>query len=137
MQSFSFAVIFERSYFVRALEQLFLKELQNNFGNNITFFAGRYDGFDCSSEIPEACSIDLLKNDVCDEETNTTLCAGDLGSCEPDLLGNFRFCLENSKLRGDGLCDMLNNMKECGFDNDDCVTNQGTYIQRGPSMAFY
>ena len=101
------------------------------------FFAGRYDGFDCSSEIPEACSIDLLKNGICDEETNTTLCAGDLGSCEPDLLGNFRFCLENSKLRGDGLCDMLNNMKECGFDNDDCVTNQGTYRQRGPSMAFY
>ena len=94
----------------------------------VPFFAGRYDGFDCSSEIPEACSIDLLKNGVCDEETNTTLCAGDLGSCEPDSLGNFRFCLENPKLRGDGLCDMLNNIKECGFDNDDCVTNQGMYL---------
>ena len=91
------------------------------------FFAHRYDGFDCLSEIPEACSIDLLKNGVCDEETNSTLCAGDLGACEPDLFGNFLFCLEHPKLQGDGLCDMLNNMKECGFDNGDCVTNQGTY----------
>ena len=101
----------------------------STYSQKIPFFAGRYDGFDCSSEIPEACSIDLLKNGVCDEETNTTLCAGDLGSCEPNLLGNFRFCLENPKLSGDGLCDMLNNMKECGFDNDDCITNQGILVQ--------
>ena len=87
----------------------------------------RYDGFDCASEIPEKCDIGLLRNRVCDEETNTTLCAGDLGSCEANSLGNFRFCLENQNLRGDDLCDMLNNIKECDYDKDDCEIG-GNYL---------
>ena len=92
----------------------------------IYFLTLRYDGFDCPDEIPDRCNIDLLKNNVCDEKVNTTQCFADLGTCEVDpWLGNFYLCLKNEKLRGDKLCDKLNNMKECGFDNGDCDTSQG------------
>ena len=48
------------------------------------------------------------------------MCAGDLGACEANTLGNFYLCLANQTLRGDGLCDMLNNIKECDYDKGDC-----------------
>ena len=45
----------------------------------------RYDGFDCPSEIPEKCDIGLLRNQVCDEKINTTLCSGKAWENEKDL----------------------------------------------------
>lgn len=79
----------------------------------------RFDGFDCP--LPEACSIDLLQNQKCDADMNTTVCLSDLGYCdESSWWGNEYLCLLNKDLKGDGLCDQLNNVPQCQHDGGDC-----------------
>ena len=84
----------------------------------------RFDGFDC--EVHALCNEDLLQNHQCDEKANYTQCAWDMGECvSTNDHGNAYLCLENNNLRGDGVCDLLNDAKECNNDNGDCLQTSG------------
>jgi hypothetical protein len=105
--------------------------------NNIA--ACRYDGFDCCQtqdfepelwvNCPlddEICDFGLLKNGQCDDYNNNGDCAYDMGACKTQVdIKEAYVCLKSMYLRGDGLCDQLNSITACDFDQDDCLPHKG------------
>lgn len=99
----------------------------------------RFDGYDCCQpgeassvcKIGALCDLQLMKNFQCDEINNSPACFFDMGSCLVDQTESRDYlCLKDEALKGDGVCDLLNDVPECGRDGGDCNKE----IQKGLSF---